>query len=145
MFGYLTREEMLAVIGEPRDSWLSQHDHALLLLTYNTGACMSEIIWVKVGDVVFDTSAACIHLHGKARNLRSVPLWQPTVKELRAWLHVYPQFETTSPLLRNRDEKAMTRFNVANWLSLVVRAAAAQYPRLSQQRVSPHIRRSPCP
>lgn len=138
MFGYLTREEVLAVIGEPGDSWLSQRDHALFLLMYNTGARVSEIIGVKVGDVVLDASAACVHLHGKGRKQRSVPLWRSTVKALRAWLHVNPQFETTSPLLPNRDGKSMTRFNVAKRLSLAVRAAAAQYPHLSQQRVSPH-------
>lgn len=138
MFGYLTREEVLAVIGEPGDSWLSQRDHALFLLMYNTGARVSEIIGIKVGDVVLDTSAACVHLHGKGRKQRSVPLWRSTVKTLRAWLHVNPQFETTSPLLPNRDGKVMTRFNVAKRLSLATRAAAAQSPRLSHQRVSPH-------
>ena len=54
MFGYLTRDEILAVIGESGDSWLSQRDHALFLLMYNTGARVSEIVGVKVGDVVLD-------------------------------------------------------------------------------------------
>ena len=102
MFGYLTREEMLAVIGKPGDSWLSQRDHALFLLMYNTGARVSEIIGIKVGDVVLDASAACVHLHGKGRKQRSVPLWRSTVKALRAWLHVNPQFDGASPLLPNR-------------------------------------------
>ena len=54
MFGYLSREEMLAVIGTPDESWLSQRDHVLFLLMYNTGARVSEIIGIKVGDVVLD-------------------------------------------------------------------------------------------
>ena len=138
MFGYLTREEVLAVIGEPGDSWLSQRDYALFLLMYNTGARVSEIIGVKVGDVVLDASAACVHLHGKGRKQRSVPLWRSTVKSLRAWLHVNPEFESTSPLLPNRDGEAMTRSNVAKRLLLAVKSAAAQHPRLTQKRVSPH-------
>lgn len=80
MFGYLTREEMLAIIGEPGDSWLSQRDHALFLLMYNTGARVSEMIGIKVADAVLDPSAACVHLHGKGRKQRSVPLWRSTVK-----------------------------------------------------------------
>jgi site-specific recombinase XerD len=138
MFGYLTREEMLAIIGEPGNSWLSQRDHALFLLMYNTGARVSEVIGIKVGDVVLDASAACVHLHGKGRKQRSVPLWRSTVKALRAWLHVNPQFEATSPLLPNRDGQGMTRSNVAKRLLLAVSAAAVKYPRLTQQRVSPH-------
>ena len=138
MFGYLTRDEMLAVIGESGDSWLSQRDHALFMLMYNTGARVSEIIGIKVGDVVLDANAACVHLHGKGRKQRSVPLWRSTVKAIRAWLHVNPQFEVTSPLLPNRGGKRMTRSNVAKRLSLAVSAAAVQYPHLMQQRVSPH-------
>ena len=138
MFGYLTREEMLAIIREPSNSWLSQRDHALFLLMYNTGARVSEVIGIKVGDVVLDASAACVHLHGKGRKQRSVPLWRSTVKALRAWLHVNPQFEATSPLLPNRDGQGMTRSNVAKRLLLAVSAAAVKYPRLTQQRVSPH-------
>jgi site-specific recombinase XerD len=76
MFGYLSREEMLAVIGTPDGTWLSQRDHVLLLLLYNTGARVSEIVGVKVGDVVLDDGAACVHLHGKGRKQRSVPLWR---------------------------------------------------------------------
>ena len=75
MFGYLAREEMLAVIGEQNDSWLRQRDHALFLLMCNTGARVSEITGIKVSDVVLDASAACVHLHGKGRKQRSVPLW----------------------------------------------------------------------
>ena len=138
MFGYLTRDEMLAVIGAPGDSWLSQRDHALFLLMYNTGARVSEVIGVKVGEVVLDASAACVHLHGKGRKQRSVPLWRTTVKVLRAWLRENSALTPEAPLLPNRDGKTMTRSNVAKRLLLAVRTATVQYPRLSQQRVSPH-------
>lgn len=138
MFGYLTREEILVVIGESGDSWLSQRDHALFLLMYNTGARVSEIIGVKVGDVVLDASAACVHLHGKGRKQRSVPLWRSTVKVLRAWLHVNPQFESTSPLLPNRSGHEMTRANVTLRLASAVQRATETQSALAKRKVSPH-------
>jgi site-specific recombinase XerD len=138
MFGYLSREEMLAVIGTPDDAWLSQRDHALFLLMYNTGARVSEIIGLKVGDVVLDAAAACVHLHGKGRKQRSVPLWHSTVKTVRNWLRLNSQFEAASPLLPSRDGNAMTRSNVTKRLMLAVRTASEHHPRLTQQRVSPH-------
>jgi len=138
MFGYLSREEMLAVIGTPDDSWLSQRDHVLFLLMYNTGARVSEIIDLKVGDVVLDAAAACVHLHGKGRKQRSVPLWHSTVKTVRIWLRLNSQFEAASPLLPSRDGNAMTRSNVTKRLMLAVRTASEHHPRLTQQRVSPH-------
>ena len=138
LFGYLSREEMLAVIGAPDDSWLSQRDHVLFLLMYNTGARVSEIIGVKVGDVVLDDNAACVHMHGKGRKQRSVPLWRSTVKAVRAWLRLNSQFDAASALLPNRNGNAMTRSNVTKRLMLAARTAATQYPRLTKQRVSPH-------
>lgn len=138
MFGYLTREEVLAVIGEPGESWLSQRDHALFLLMYNTGARVSEIIVVKVGDVVLDASAACVHLHGKGRKQRSVPLWHTTVKSLRAWLRANPELTAEAPLLPNRNGREMTRANVTLRLALAVRHATETQPTLAKRKVSPH-------
>ncbi|MCX7148696.1 MAG: tyrosine-type recombinase/integrase [Rhodocyclales bacterium] len=138
MFGYLSREEMLAVIGTPDDTWLSLRDHALFLLMYNTGARVSEIIGLKVGDVVLDAAAACVHLHGKGRKQRSVPLWRSTVRTVRSWLRLNSQFEAASPLLPSRDGNAMTRSNVTKRLMLAVRTASEHHPRLTQQRVSPY-------
>lgn len=138
MFGYLTREEVLAVIGEPGDSWLSQRDHALFLLMYNTGARVSEIIGVKVGDVVLDASAACVHLHGKGRKQRSVPLWHTTVKALRAWLRANSELTAEAPLLPNRNGSEMTRANVTLRLALAVQHATETQPALAKRKVSPH-------
>lgn len=138
MFGYLSREEMLAVIGTPDDSWLSQRDHVLFLLMYNTGARVSEITGIKVSDVVLDDYAACVHLRGKGRKQRSVPLWRSTVKAVRAWLRMNPEFQPTSPLLPNRNGRVMTRTNVALRLALAVKHATDSCPALAKRRVSPH-------
>ena len=139
MFGYLTREEVLAILGEPGGSWLSQRDHALFLLMYNTGARVSEIIGIKVGDVVLDTSAACVHLHGKGRKQRSVPLWRSTIRAIRAWLRRNPPLDSNSPLLPNRDGQAMSRWNVMQRLDRAVQRAAASCPNLATRHISPHV------
>lgn len=66
MLGFLTREEMIAVLGQPGETWSSQRDHLLLAMLYNTGARVSEIIGVQVADVVLE-GTACVHLQGKGR------------------------------------------------------------------------------
>ncbi|CAI10639.1 putative integrase (plasmid) [Aromatoleum aromaticum EbN1] len=139
MFGYLSREEMLAVIDAPDKTWIGQRDHVLFLMLYNTGARVSEITGVKVGDVVLEERAACVHLHGKGRKQRSVPLWRSTVKAVRAWLKQNPQLEPESPLLPNRNWHAMTRTNVALRLALAVHTATQPYPDLAKRHVSPHV------
>jgi len=140
MLGHLTRAEMLAVLGQPGEDWTSQRDHLLLHLLYNTGARVSEIVGVCVADVVLD-AAACVHLHGKGRKERSVPLWKSTVAEIRAWLRTNPTLRGQAPLLPNRSGQAMTRCNVAQRLALAVDKAATQLPSLKRKRVSPHTLR----
>lgn len=139
MFGSLSREEMLAVIGSPNGTWLSQRDHLLFLLMYNTGARVSEMIGVKVSDIVLDDGVACVHLHGKGRKQRSVPLWQSTVKAVRAWLRVNSPFDTASPLLPNRNGHVMTRANVTLRLTLAVQTATSAQPSLANRHISPHV------
>ncbi len=137
LLGFLSREEMLAVIGQPGDDWLGQRDHLLLTMLYNTGARVSEIIGVRVADVVLD-GAPCMHLHGKGRKQRTVPLWRSSVKVVRAWLQRNPQLQADSPLLPGRHGKLMTRANVFRRFQLKVEAAARSHPTLSRRSISPH-------
>jgi site-specific recombinase XerD len=134
---FLSREEMLALIGSPGTSRISRRDHLLLGLLYNTGARVSEIINVKVADIVLD-GAACVHLHGKGRKHRAVPLWKSTIQEIRAWLRLNPQLGDNSALLPNRDGQAMTRNNVAQRVGLAATAASQTNTSLSGRHISPH-------
>ena len=140
MLGFLTRQEMEAVLGQPGKTWSSQRDHLLFAMLYNTGARVSEIIGVRVVDIVLD-GGACVHLHGKGRKLRSIPLWDTTVVEVRAWLRLNPTLRGEAALLPNRDGQAMSRSNVAQRLDLAVTRAAAEQPSLLKKRVSPHTLR----
>lgn len=137
ILGFLSREEMLAVLGQPGETWTSQRDHLLLAMLYNTGARVSEIIGVKVGDVVMGESA-CVHLRGKGRKQRSTPLWKSTIQEIRAWLKRNPILRADDALLPNRDGQAMTRCNVTQRLNIAVARATQKHSSLSKQSISPH-------
>jgi site-specific recombinase XerD len=139
MLGYLTRQEMEAVLEPPGLSWSSQRDHLLLAMLYNTGARVSEIIGVRVVDVILD-GAACVHLHGKGRKLRSIPLWDTTVVEVRAWLRLNPALRGEAALLPNRDGLAMSRSNVAQRLNLRWRGPPRRSPASSRRKS--HLTRS---
>ena len=139
MLGFLSREEMLAIISEPDDSWTSQRDHLLLRMLYNTGARVSEIIGVTLADVVLD-GAAYVHLHGKGRKQRTVPLWKETVVEIRRWLQS-AGLQKDQALLPNRWGKPMTRSNVAERLARAVSAATPRCPSFQGRTLSPHTLR----
>lgn len=140
LLGHLTRPEVIAVLGQPGSEWTSQRDHLLLSLLYNTGARVSEIVGVRVVDVVLD-GAACVHLNGKGRKERTVPLWKSTAAAIRAWLNANPQLRGAAALLPNRCGHPMTRCNVAQRLALAVDRAVAEQPSLKTKRVSPHTLR----
>jgi len=137
MLGFLSNPQMRAIIGVPDDTWTSRRDHLLLGLLYNTGARVSEIIGVRVADIVLH-GAACVHLHGKGRKQRSIPLWRSIANETRAWLKHNPRLTAHCALLPNRDGEPMTRSNVTQRLTLAVRAATKHHPELATRRISPH-------
>ena len=85
LIGYLTRTEIQALLAAPDQSkWSGRRDHALLLTLYNSGARVSEVITLTRAQVCFDASTF-VHLIGKGRKERTVPLWPNTAQVLKAW------------------------------------------------------------
>jgi site-specific recombinase XerD len=75
ILGYLTREEINALLAAPdRSTWSGRRDAIMLATMYNTGARVSEITTLRVCDVLLDRQLA-VHLHGKGRRQRVIPLW----------------------------------------------------------------------
>lgn len=135
--GYLAREQIQAIVDSPDVTTFSgQRDRVLLMLLYNTGARVSELAGLQIQDVSLE-SRMSIHIHGKGRKNRSVPLWRQTVKALRTWLR---QLDGTpdSPLLPNSHGNPMTRSGIAQRLTSAVKRAAANNSVLRSARVSPH-------
>ena len=87
--------------------------------------------------LILDTSPS-IHLTGKGRKQRSVPLWRSTVRVMRAWKRRSWTTASSAPLFRNRSGKAMSRSNVTQRLALAVEVAAQMNPQLNARSISPH-------
>lgn len=136
--GFLSRDEMEAILAAPdTDTWTGQRDSLLLLLLYNTGARVSELIGIRRGDV--DTQhAKAIQLHGKGRKERAVPLWKRTAQKLDEWMATVSN-DKTQPILVNRAGHALSRSGVEQRLQQAVSKGAAHCPALKDRRVSPHV------
>lgn len=140
VLGYLTREQIAAILAAPdRDTWSGHRDAVMLATTYNTGARVSEITGLRLRDVLLDRQAA-VHLHGKGRKERAIPLWTNTVKDLRGWLNRIPA-APDGPVFPNRTGAPMSRSGVRDRLSCAVAVAEQQCPSLHGQHVSPHTLR----
>lgn len=138
VLGFLSREEMQAILDAPdSQTWAGQRDRALFSLMYNTGARVSEVIGLRVGNVVIDGTTVA-HLQGKGRKERSVPLWRSTASLIRGWKRRLESAADDDFLFPNRGGERMARSNVTQRLDLPVSAAAERYPRLANRSISPH-------
>lgn len=143
VLGYLSRDQIAAILTAPdRSTWSGHRDAVMLATTYNTGARVSEIIGLRRRDVLLDRQTA-VHLHGKGRKERILPLWKTTAAQLRDWLdQIGPSPQAT--VFPNRAGQPLTRGGVRDRLTLAVAAAETHCPSLKGQHVTPHTLRHSC-
>jgi site-specific recombinase XerD len=140
VLGFLSREEIDALLEAPdRTSWSGQRDAVLFATLYNSGARVSEITALRVADVLLDRASA-LHLQGKGRKERIVPLWKTTAAQLRAWL---PRIDRSpdAPVFPNRTGARLTRSGVEHRLRVALSAASKRCPSLARRQISPHTLR----
>jgi len=138
LVGFLSREHIEAILAAPdATTWTGQRDRVMLATLYNTGARVSELIGMRVADLVLEPSA-WVRIHGKGRKERSVPLWPDTATQLKRWLRAYPR-APGQPLFPNRSGGPLTRIGLTERLRLAAKGAAARYPELAKRRVFPHL------
>lgn len=138
--GFLSREEVSALLDAPdRATWSGQRDAVLFAVLYNTGARVSELVGLRIADVLLDRASA-LHLHGKGRKERVVPLWKSTAAQLRHWL---PRIDRSpdAPVFPNRAGKPLSRSGVEQRLRVAVTKASERCPSLAAHQISPHTLR----
>ena len=139
LVGYLTRDEMEAVLTAPDQStWIGRRDHALLLTMYNSGARLSEMTCMQRDQVKFD-STTYLQLHGKGRKERVVPLWAKTGRVLRNWFREC-EVKATKVAFPSVRGTPLSSDGLNYILQQAVRRAAdASCPSLLTKRVTPHL------
>src|SRR5262245_35469302 len=143
LIDYLTRDELLAVLNAPNHRTRSGlRDRAILHLAFAAGLRVSELISIRV-DELDRRKLDTIHIMGKGRRERVLPLWAETKEVLRSWLAVRPP-SADPELFLNASGKAMSRFGFAYIVSKHVKTAARHKPSLLKKRISPHALRHTC-
>lgn len=139
----LTRVEIQALLDAPNPRTLAgTRDRAMLHLAFAAGLRVSEL--VGLGADQFDARApASIHVMGKGRRERVLPLWRETSAAIRTWLAVRPQGLDTT-LFLNGAGRAMTRSGFEYILAKHAETAAASQPSIIGKKVSPHVLRHSC-
>jgi site-specific recombinase XerD len=138
LIGYLTRPEMDALLATPStQTWIGKRDYALLLTLYNTGARISEILTLRQHQLAFGATSL-LHLKGKGRKERSVPLWPTTSRTLRAWVTECGD-SGDRILFPNARGGPLSTDGATYILQQAVRRALPASPTLKAKRISPHV------
>lgn len=139
---YLEPDEARAVIAQIQSgSSMAVRDRALLLLLYNTGARVAEVLAVRSRDLQLQGSRT-VRLRGKGKKERVCPIWSETATTLRSLMA-----DTTSPdepIFRSARDRPLTRDGVAYIIAKYVRRAAESTPTLRRRRITPHVLRHSC-
>ena len=140
---YLTRDEMQAILDAPEPrSHDGVRDRAMLHVAFAAGLRVSELIGLRLDDVVLQPQPS-LHVRGKGRRERTLPLWKSTAMALRAWLALRGQAACPEVFLNARGGP-LTRDGFEYILGKYVVAAGAKAPSIRKKRVSPHVLRHTC-
>jgi integrase/recombinase XerC len=137
----LTKDDAAALMEFPADqTGGSLRDRALLETLYSTGARVSELVGINLEDL--RASEGLVHLRGKGRKERIVPIGDVALWAIHAYLKQQPLMDSrdlatkrvSSPVFRNSRGGRLTTRSVA-------RIVARYSNRLAGGSVSPHTLR----
>lgn len=131
---YLDDDEVALLLGGRRE--LSRRDRAMLLLLYNTGARVQELVDLNVSDLQLQP-LPLIRLLGKGRKQRTCPLWSRTAVVLKEWLAQRVDVTPAAPLFLNARGQRFSRSGIAHVLR--VTAHRAKLAPRHAARVTPHV------
>ncbi|WP_319566984.1 tyrosine-type recombinase/integrase [Cohaesibacter marisflavi] len=139
----LSQTEVQALLAAPdRQTALGIRDRAMLHLAFSAGLRVSELVGIGLDQ--FDArSPASVHIVGKGRKERVLPLWQETAAAIRAWITIRPEV-SDSTLFLNNAGRMMTRAGFEYILHKHAQRAASVVPSLVEKSITPHVLRHSC-
>lgn len=140
---HLAREEVQALLDapDPRTS-AGVRDRAMLHVAFAAGLRVSELVGLRL-DQLRLTPEPVLHVMGKGRRERILPLWRETAAALRAWLAVR-NGDQDPALFLGAAGRVMTRSGFEYILAKHAAVAVLKQPSLAKKRVTPHVLRHSC-
>ncbi|EIW18317.1 MULTISPECIES: site-specific integrase [Pelosinus] len=140
---YLTTNDMQLLLSLPDTAKRSgKRDLVLLSVLYDTGARVQENADLTIRDIRLDVPAH-VHLTGKGRKSRDIPLLSQTANLIKEYLdeyHLNTRENLSHPLFKNRHGNQLTRSGIAYILKKYAVTVSKQSPLMSQN-ITPHTLR----
>lgn len=111
-------------------------------MLYDTGARVSELVNIKVCDVILENQPVII-LNGKGMKVRRVPLMQNTVELLKSYISensLNQQWKKQYPLFTNKQHSKLTKEGISYILNKYVQLARLE-STIIPAHAAPHMLR----
>jgi len=89
---HFSEKALSAILAQPDTKKPNGHrDLFFMILLYDTGARNSELLQLKIGDIVTNAKSPYIYLRGKGKKIRTVPLMQDTLLHFKSYMSRFHQ------------------------------------------------------
>ena len=140
LIGFLTRPEVEALLEAPdKTKWTGRRDHALMLLTVQTGLRLSEVTSLTRHNLTLG-KATYLQVIGKGRKERAVPLCKSVAAALKAWLQE-PRMEGTEIVFPSTRGTRLSADAVQHLLHKHLVKAAQTCSSIGKKRITFHCLR----
>lgn len=87
---YMSQNALKSILAQPNvKNKHEMRNRFFMILLYDSGGRVQEILNIKLRDVTLDFDIPCIYLTGKGDKMRAIPLMEKTVLHLNEYLKVF--------------------------------------------------------
>jgi integrase/recombinase XerD len=87
---YMSEAALKALLLQPDTATrCGMRDRFFMILLYDSGARIQEILDLKLLDIHLNDQTPCIYLTGKGNKMRAVPLMDKTIAHLQAYMKIF--------------------------------------------------------
>ena len=155
---FMSEEALKTIMAQPNtNTKMGIRNLFFMVLMYDTAARNREILDLKVKDMLIDTKTPCVHLTGKGRKKRIVPLMEKTVEHFKNYIALYNPKSSSEQylfyILRNGIPHQMSDDNVGRFIKQYGKTAKEicsevpdnVYPHLFRHSRAIHLYRAGMP
>ncbi len=143
----LNDNQIALIIGQSDNDLRGKRNKVMLFLLYETAIRVSELVNIKLSDLILDTDHPQIHIFGKGKRHRNVYISEETKQMLEKYVSLFHNHINDSvadpPLfysLRNQSRTALTSRSIQKILSINA-AKAREKNSTIPLHVHPHMLR----
>jgi len=139
----IPEEAAAAILRQPPNTRMGLRDRTIMILLYDSGTRLAEVLGLKLTDVALDAENPYIRVSGKGSKERIVPITTKTVAHLSHYISIYHAKERPATnllfyTLIKGDIGMMSEGNVERFVTEYARKAQSSCPTVPD-RVHPHM------